>query len=290
MKISRAALTQIIEEETQKILTEADTRFLTAAERRELRRARRAKGAELTRAEREEISALHLPRPAGDDDDSSRIPSIATLGDRFAKKTRPGPGGYKPVEDEHKPLFRAYKDLYFKMLDLTNDQRAWLAGVGVEGGTGGFIPREVLKRYVPEILAGIDAIKNNEIDPDLQARLSDNQSGPVGETEQAREARIYRYESAVRDYHRWHDKPYRDLEQWLRTREGKPIAKKYRAGYKYGSGETQGPDAWDPNEAETFKKQLADRTKLEQDLLALGYDEKQLQYYVTDPDKIYPKG
>ena len=314
MKISRAHLGQIIKEETQKILTEIEsptrdvaiTRILRAAERRALRDARKEKEGQLTTDEMNVIKALHsipdlkppppgparfaVPEPGEIEDPLERY--AMAMNDRIERATRNAWETHKPVEAQHKPLFQAYKKLHFDLLDLTDPQREWLGGQGFEGGTGGVIPRDVLRALVPHILDAIEEVENNQIDPKLQARLSRTQSAPPrGETAEEKQARKFQYNRASREFNLWRDTPYTELSRWLSQNAlGKKIAKRYRVEVPGSRApDPAAPFPGGPSDQKRFRKRITDKHKLEQHLLSLGYDREQLLYYITDPDKIFSK-
>jgi len=212
----------------------------------------------------------------------------------FAEKVRQrtaGPGAQKPVEPEDVELFKLYRKLHYDLMDLTDEQRLWMAGDVAGRGT---IPREVLRQEVPEILDAIEKVENNEVDPDLQDRLSRYQSAPEGETPEEKQARQFQYNRALREFNLWRDKPYGDLNKWLRTSRGMDFAIEYNTFDQGGdeeepfpAGEVGGWPADPILSARHFKQTFDQKIEVEEELLDSGYSMDQLSHYLQDPKGIY---
>jgi hypothetical protein len=203
----------------------------------------------------------------------------------FAEKVRQrtaGPGPQKPVAPEDVGAFKLYKKLHYDLMDLTDEQRLWMAGDVAGRGT---IPREVLRQEVPEILDAIEKVENNEVDPDLQDRLSRYQSAPEGETPEEEQARQFQYNRALREFNLWRDKPYGDLNKWLRTSRGMDFAIEYNTFDPGGDEEATFPGGEEA--VRHFQQTFDSKIEMEEYLLDSGYSMDQLSHYLQDPEGIY---
>jgi hypothetical protein len=277
---------KIIREEVEQVLAEAlptDTRFYYPGERLALKRARQRKGENLTPEERNIIKGMHAP--------AEELPTTAvapleappeeSLASKVGRQTR-DPRDHKTVEAEDVAAFKMYKKLSHDLLEMTEEQRRWMAGH--QPGVG-VIPRDVLRQEVPEILDAIEKVERNEVDPEVQERLSRYQSAPLSETEEEREARRFQYMRAVREFNAWRDKPYSDLDRWLKTMAGMDFALEYNT---FDPGGFEGEDFPGGEEAaKKFKETFNDKIAIEQHLQDKGYNAEQLSYFVRDPEKIY---
>ena len=277
---------KIIREEVEKVLVEApptDTRLFYPGERQAVKRARQRKGEDLTPEERNIIKGMLEPAdelPASAVEPLEGVPE-ESFASKVADQTR-GPRAYKAVEAEDVDAFKMYKKLSHDLLEMTEEQRHWMAGH--QPGVG-VIPRDVLRQEVPEILDAIEKVERNEVDPEVQERLSRYQSGPRSETEEEREARRFQYMRAVREFNAWRDKPYGDLNKWLRTMRGMDFAIEYNT---FDPGGFEGEDFPGGEEAaKKFKETFDDKIAIEQHLQDKGYNTEQLSYFVRDPEKIY---
>jgi len=193
-----------------------------------------------------------------------------------------GAGPQKPVAPEDIEAFKLYRKLHYDLLDLTEEQRLWMAGPVAGRGT---LPREVLHQEVPEILDAIEKVENNEVDPDLQDRLSRYQSAPDDETPEEKQARQFQYNRAHREFNLWRDKPYADLNKWLRTSRGMDFAIKYNT-FDVG-GDEEEPFPGGEEAVGRFQQTFDAKVEMEEQLLASGYSMDQLSHYLRDPEGIY---
>ena len=203
----------------------------------------------------------------------------------FAEKVRQrtaGPGPQKPVDPADVEAFKLYRKFHYDLMDLTDEQRLWMAGDVAGRGT---LPREVLRQEVPEILDAIEKVENNEIDPDLQARLSRFQSAAPGETEAERTEREREYRNASDDYIGWTMKPYAELNKWLRTSRGMDFAIEYNTFDPGGDEEEEFPGGEEA--VRHFQQVFDDKIEMEEYLLDSGYSMDQLSHYLQDPEGIY---
>lgn len=269
---------QIIHEEVH-VIVEADTRLFYPGERARASRARKRKGTDLTPEERELIKLTSAPP------DHYRRETVyeppEDLETRIGRATR-GDVEHKTVDPEDVTAFKMYRKLYYQLLDLTEEQRLWLAGDVAGRGT---IPREVLRKEVPDILDDIEKIENNEVDPELQDRLSRYQAAAPDETPEEKEAREWQYNSAVREFNLWRDRPYELLNKWLKTMRGMDTAIEYNIFDMGGDEETDFPGGEEA--AKEYKQIFTDKTAVERYLLDRGYNIHQLAYYLQDPEGIF---
>jgi|7_EtaG_2_1085326.scaffolds.fasta_scaffold00179_19 hypothetical protein len=273
---------RLIQEEV-KLTLEADTRLFHPGERLALDRARQRKGDNLTAAEREVIQLAHAPPTSSSREDPDVEPPADTedLASRVRQQTAAATD-HKPVETQDVAAFKMYRKLHYDLLDLTEDQRHWLAGHAAGMGT---VPREVLRQEVPDILDAIEAVERNEVDPELQARLSQTQSAPKGETAEEEQARKFQYNRASREFNLWRDAPYRDLNRWLSTSRGLETAIEYNVIDVGGFDEVDFPGGEEA--AQSFKQTFDDKIAIEQHLFDKGYNMEQLSYYLQDPEGLY---
>ena len=275
---------RLIQEEVKTTL-EADTRVFHPGERSAAARARKRKGGQLSPEEREIIRLTHAPRQPPSEPEAAPEPSSDTqdLASKIRQQTS-GKTDHKPVEAKDFAAFKMYRKLHYDLLDLTEDQRLWMAG---EIAGQGVVPREVLRQEVPEILDAIESVERNEIDPDLQARLTQNQAAAQGETAEEKQARQFQYNRAAREFNLWRDQPYKDLNNWLKTSRGLETAIEYNVFDVAGFDETEFPGGQEA--AQGFKETFDDKIAIEQHLLDKGYNMEQLSYYITDPEGLYGK-